>query len=184
MISAQTPRVCREGKPLQTFQDHAPMATASGDLQVFGRHLAAVLHEVIFHDLVFVEGCESRALDGRDMDEHVLVAAHRLDESVTLCRVEPFDGAFLHRHRLSPRLDEKKTRHAIKRVTPQTGFRKSAQFPSLGSQRRETHSRTANSDCAGIATRNLELSKLPAPLSESRFHGNQPWVGRKPVTSG
>jgi hypothetical protein len=30
MISAQTLRVCREGKPVPTFPDHAPMAGYSG----------------------------------------------------------------------------------------------------------------------------------------------------------
>src|ERR1700677_5073845 len=70
------------------------------------------------------------------MDEDVLIAGHRLDEPITLSRVEPLDGAFLHR--LSPGLDEKKTRPRCLRATPQAGFRMSAQF--LG---RETHSRTA-----------------------------------------
>src|ERR1700722_11689469 len=42
------------------------------------------------------------------MDEHVLIADRRLDEPITLCRVEPLDGAFLHR--LSPGLDVKTTR--------------------------------------------------------------------------
>src|SRR5450756_62546 len=70
------------------------------------------------------------------MDEHVLIADRGLDEPITLCRVEPLDGAFLHR--LSPGLDVKKTRLRILRATPQAAFRMSAQFLS-----RETHSRTA-----------------------------------------
>src|SRR5579862_6932480 len=36
------------------------------------------------------------------MHELVLVAACRFDEPVALCRIEPFDGALLHR--LSPQL--------------------------------------------------------------------------------
>src|SRR5260370_2887684 len=75
------------------------------------------------------------------MDEHVLLAGHRLDEPITLGRVEPLDGALLHR--LSPCLDIKKTRPRFSRATPQTGFRNSAQFPSLRYQGLETHSRTA-----------------------------------------
>src|SRR5450759_3417307 len=106
------------------------------DLQVFCGALAAIFHKVIFHNLIFVEGAEPGALDRRDMDEHVLISGHRLDEPITLCRVEPLDGAFLHR--LSPGLDVKKTRPRFLRATPQAGFRMSAQFPS-----RETHSRTA-----------------------------------------
>src|SRR4051812_26544591 len=53
------------------------------------------------------------------MDEHVLIAGHRLDEPITLGRVEPLDGAFLHR--LSPGLDVKKTRSRDLRATPQAG---------------------------------------------------------------
>src|SRR5882762_6245137 len=107
-----------------------------GDLEVFRGGLAAIFHKVVFDHLIFVEGGESRALDRRDMDEHVLIAGHRLDEPITLGRVEPLDGAFLHR--LSPSLDIKKTRPRYLRATPQAGFRRSAEFPS-----RETHSRTA-----------------------------------------
>src|SRR4030081_1584961 len=75
------------------------------------------------------------------MDEHVLIAGHRLDEAITLGRVEPLDGAFLHR--LSPGLDIKKTRPRFLRATPQAGFRMSAEFPSLIFQVREPHSRAA-----------------------------------------
>src|SRR4030088_1874661 len=106
------------------------------DLQIFRGALAAIFHKVIFNHLVFIEGTEPGALDRGDMDEHVLIAGHRLDEPLTLCRVEPLDGAFLHR--LSPGLDVKKTPPQFLRPTPQAGFRMSAQFLS-----RETHSRTA-----------------------------------------
>src|SRR6266478_2546890 len=106
------------------------------DLQIFCGALAAIFHKVILDNLIFVEGAESGALDRRDMDEHVLIAGHRLDEPITLGRVEPLDGAFLHR--LSPGLDVKKTRPRFLRATPQAGFRMSAQF-----LRHETHSRTA-----------------------------------------
>src|ERR1700761_3522888 len=92
-----------------------------GDLQVFRGRLAAIFHEVILHDLIFIEGRESGALDGGDMDEHILIAAVRLDEPIALGRVEPFDGTL--RHRLSPALDVKKTRPRFTRATPQTGFR-------------------------------------------------------------
>src|SRR5215471_16380806 len=81
-----------------------------GDLQVFRGGFAAIFHEVILHDLIFIEGGEPGTLDGGDMDEYVLIAAVRLDEPITLGRVEPFDGTL--RHRLSPDLDVKKTCHA------------------------------------------------------------------------
>jgi hypothetical protein len=54
------------------------------------------------------------------MDEDVLIADHRLDEPITLRRVEPLDGAFLHR--LSPGLDVKKTQPRDLRAAPQAGF--------------------------------------------------------------
>src|SRR5580698_9103030 len=76
------------------------VCASSGNLEIFRGRLAAIFHQVIFHDLVFVEGRKSRTLDRRDMDEDVLVADGRLDEPVTLGRVEPLDGALLHR--LSP----------------------------------------------------------------------------------
>src|SRR6202012_2079296 len=94
----------------------------SGNLQVFCRRLAAVLHEVVFDDLVFVQRGESGALDRGDVDEHVPVAALGLDEAVTLGWVEPLDGAFLHRLSCFPRLDQRKTPPRITRATPQTGF--------------------------------------------------------------
>src|SRR4051794_32559639 len=93
-----------------------------GNLEVFRGGLAAIFHEVIFDNLILVEGGESGTLDRGDMDEHILVSLHRLDEPITLGRVEPLDGAFLHR--LSPGLDVKKTRSRDLRATPQAGFLK------------------------------------------------------------
>src|SRR3954467_7369390 len=94
----------------------------SGNLEVFRRAFSAIFHEVVFDHLILVEGGEPGTLDGGDMDEHVLIAGHRLYEPITLGRVEPLDGAFLHR--LSPGLDVKKTRSRYLRATPQAGFLK------------------------------------------------------------
>src|ERR1700756_379416 len=82
-----------------------PVGVASSDLEVFGRGLAAVGHEFVFDHLAFVEGAETRPLDGGDVDEHVLVPGRRTDEAVALSRIEPFDGALLHR--LSPSQSER-----------------------------------------------------------------------------
>src|ERR1700724_2068028 len=87
------------------------------------------------------------------MDEHVLIAGHRLDEPITLRRVEPLDGAFLHR--LSPALDVKKTRPRFTRATPQAGF---LDLCSI-SWSRNAQSNGLKSDCTKIATRKLQLSK-------------------------
>src|SRR5262249_761010 len=85
-----------------------------GDLQVFRLRLAAIFHEVILHDLIFIEGGEPGTLDSGDVDEDVLLADLRLDEAITLGRVEPFDGT--PGHRLSPALDTKKTRQRLMRA--------------------------------------------------------------------
>src|SRR5713226_9327204 len=98
---------------------------SSGNLDVLRGRFAAILHKVVLNSLIFVEGGEPRTLDGRDMDEHVLIADGRLDEPKTLGRVEPLDGTL--RHCVSPGLDEKKTRPRFPRATPQTGFGVSAQ---------------------------------------------------------
>src|SRR5690606_11794156 len=44
-----------------------------------------------------LERAQTRALDRRDVDEHVLAAALGLDEAETLRCVEPFHGAIGHR---------------------------------------------------------------------------------------
>src|ERR1700732_3050909 len=92
------------------------------------------------------------------MDEHVLIAGHRLDEPIPLRRVEPLDGAFLHR--LSPGLDIKKTRPRILRATPQAGFWDVCSI----SQSRNAQSIGLNPIVPDIATRNLRVSKLLARL--------------------
>src|SRR5262249_24614545 len=70
----------------------------SAHLEILGRGLAvAAGNKFVFDGLAFVEGAEARALNGRDVNEHILVAGRGLDEPVTLRRIEPFDGALLHR---------------------------------------------------------------------------------------
>src|SRR5215510_14161462 len=98
------------------------------------------------------------------MDEHIPIAAVRLDEPVSLGRVEPFDGTL--GHRLSPALDVKKTRPRFRVPRHKRASGSPAQFPS-----RETHSRTAKSDCGWIATRNPFISK---PLARLRKFGQWP----------
>jgi hypothetical protein len=58
-------------------------------LEVHRGRLAAVLFEFELNLLAFVKLGQSCLLDGRDVDEDVFGAAVRLDETVTLCRVEP-----------------------------------------------------------------------------------------------
>src|SRR6516164_2324687 len=70
----------------------------SDGLQILGRRLSglAINHNLERNTLAFTQLTQAGALDGTDMDEHVLAAAFRLDKSVTLLRVEPFDGSVAH----------------------------------------------------------------------------------------
>ncbi len=47
---------------------------SSGNPEIFGRRLAAIFYKVELDSLIFVEGSESGSLDGRDVDEHILIA--------------------------------------------------------------------------------------------------------------
>jgi hypothetical protein len=102
------------------------------------------------------------------MDEHVLIADHRLDEPITLRRVEPLDGAFLHR--LSPGLDVKKTRPRFLRAAPQAGL---SDVCSI-SQSRNAQSIGLNPIVPDIATRILRVSKLLARHRKSGGAGSPP----------
>src|SRR3984957_10269973 len=51
---------------------------------------------LVFDDLPFIEPAEAGALHRRNVYEHVLAAALRLDEAVTLGRIEPFHGTCSH----------------------------------------------------------------------------------------
>src|SRR5476651_1992074 len=77
-----------------------PEGRLLGRLEVHGRRPAALGGDFVGDLLALVQAVHSRALDGADMDEHVLAAVVRLDESETLGGVEPLDGAFGH-HSLS-----------------------------------------------------------------------------------
>jgi hypothetical protein len=73
------------------------MGYSSVDPQVHGRRLAvAATFDLVRNLLAFTKIAESRALDGRDVHKHVVSTLVGLDESITLLRVEPFDGAGSH----------------------------------------------------------------------------------------
>ena len=59
-------------------------------LDVFGRFLAPVGRYFIFDHNALTKRTQARALDSGDMHEHILAAALRLNETVSLGRVEPF----------------------------------------------------------------------------------------------
>ena len=78
---------------------------ASLGAELIGRHLARalVLHELEGDLLTFPEIAHAGALDGADVDEHVLAAVIGLNETETLGRIEPLDCADAHDESLSLR---------------------------------------------------------------------------------
>jgi hypothetical protein len=65
-------------------------------LQVCSGQLAALAHHVVGELLALIEVTHSSALDRGDMDEYVLTAIRRLDESKALLRIEKLHSAFSH----------------------------------------------------------------------------------------
>src|SRR5215472_1423499 len=63
-----------------------------------GRRLAGttILRQFVGNLLAFTQGLHASALDRADMHEYVLAALIRLNESVTLLRVEPLDRSSAH----------------------------------------------------------------------------------------
>src|SRR5882762_4002612 len=78
--------------------ESAPSLTArlASNLEVFGRGLAAIGNLFVFDRLSFVERGKASFLDRRNMNENVLAATCRLNESKTLGRVEPLHSTFSH----------------------------------------------------------------------------------------
>ena len=66
------------------------------NFKVLGRRLAPVRNFLVFDNLPFIESAEPRSLDRRDVDKHIFAAARRLNEPISLCRIEPLHGAFRH----------------------------------------------------------------------------------------
>src|SRR5215475_10878768 len=95
----QTPG-CWPGAISSSDDRTQPAMIASGDLDVLRGGLAAIGDELVLDHLSLIQAAEASPLDRRDVDEHVLIAGGRPDEPVAFRRIEPFDGAFLHR--LSP----------------------------------------------------------------------------------
>src|SRR5215813_1646000 len=71
-------------------------ALTPGLAEVHRRCFPAVLFDLILDVLPFVERAQSCALDCGDMDEHVLAATLRLNESIALGRIEPLHRAARH----------------------------------------------------------------------------------------
>jgi hypothetical protein len=69
---------------------------ASLHLEISGGFFAAVGHDVVFDLCPFGNRTQSSALNSRDVQEDILSAAVRLNEAVSLGRVEPFNSACGH----------------------------------------------------------------------------------------
>src|SRR5262245_45919918 len=68
----------------------------SPDLEVLRRFLATIADDFVLDGLPFVESAQSCALNRRNVNEHVLAATLRLNESVALGRVEPLHCSLRH----------------------------------------------------------------------------------------
>ena len=65
--------------------------------QIFRRKPAiAALYQLILELLTFLEGFLASALDGGNMDEHVISPIFRRDEPITLSGVEPLHNSASH----------------------------------------------------------------------------------------
>src|SRR5262249_11601997 len=129
--------------------------------EVLGRGLAPIGDELIFDHLTLVESAEASAFDGRNVDEHVLVSGRWSDEPVALSRIEPFDGAFVHRRSPSLKSNLTRRRTAATRHTPRLWERSEAIAPrrrSAGSQ----------NQIAGRA--NTKNRALARPISVMMLH--------------
>src|SRR5262249_24097452 len=74
---------------------HVP--SCSAHFKGFCRFLPAIAHHFVLNDLPLIESAQSSTFDGGNVDEHILAAPLRLNESVALGRVEPLHGSRGHR---------------------------------------------------------------------------------------
>ena len=74
-----------------------PLDTGLAENQIFGREAAiAPLDQFVLDLLTFLQGFLAGALDGGDVDEDVLAAIRRRDETITLSGVEPLHDSASH----------------------------------------------------------------------------------------
>jgi len=64
--------------------------------EVFGGFFPAVSRDFVAYLSALIQAAQTRSLDGRDMDEHVLAARVGLDKSIALCRIEPLHCTYCH----------------------------------------------------------------------------------------
>src|SRR5262249_26140266 len=122
---------------------------------VFGRRLAAIGDELELDGLSLVERAQPCPFNCGNVDENVLIAAGWVDEPVAFGRVEPFDGALLHR--LSPKsvIAAGETRNASLQAALQPGF---CEDPKRCVHHAEPPERP-KSDCTAIRISKMRLNQ-------------------------
>src|SRR5262245_1221368 len=91
----------RKAEAFASAQCNQNWFAGSDHLEMAGARLAALGDQFVADLLSLIEGRQTSALNGADMDEHVLRAVIRLDEAETLLGIEPFDFACRHVGNLS-----------------------------------------------------------------------------------
>jgi hypothetical protein len=66
--------------------------------EVFGRRFSPIAYDLELDVLALIKGAETRLLHRRNMNKHVLPAALRLDEPISLGRIEPLHRSGRHYH--------------------------------------------------------------------------------------
>src|SRR5204863_5632290 len=89
---------CRDRQYIRGRSGRRCFRRSADRLQVICRHLAApaIGHELELDLLAFAERAHAGALDSADMNERILAAIVRLDETEALLGVEPFNGSRRH----------------------------------------------------------------------------------------
>jgi len=88
----------------------------SPHFEILGRFLAAICDNLIFDLRTLIERAQPRALNGGDVHEHVPAAALRLNEAITLGRIEPFHSTCCHT--LSPKMSSRRENVTLYAVCP------------------------------------------------------------------
>jgi hypothetical protein len=80
------------------YSDRLARAKAKSALnpEVLCRRLTSIRGFLVFDGLTLIERAKACPFDCRNMNEHIFAATLRLNESITLGRIEPFDGTDRH----------------------------------------------------------------------------------------
>jgi len=85
-----------DDRPRALYGSLCGISARSTNPQVPRRGFTPIRDQLEFDRLSLIETSETSAVHCRDVNEHVLAAALRLDEAVTLGRIEPFHGTCGH----------------------------------------------------------------------------------------